>query len=211
MKWAIAANRGDLLEKKLSCITKYYLCSEHFSDDCFSDTPHNTRLKKTQNPINIPIPTIFKCNIDKYIPSSKRSGTDSSEENENAKRTPNYGSMNDFTMNRTREGISLESLSVFHDHHYNYPDISSCSASFFNDIEVSINDLSNENSFENIVDCDPLSNITDEIKNSYLLCRLCAKTYSSSEYLTDLATKPGIYEALNTLLPNQVSDLTEII
>lgn len=207
MKWAIAANRADLLEKKLSCITKYYLCSEHFSDDCFSDPPNNTRLNKSLYPLSIPVPTIFKCNIDKYIPNSKRSAdeTDSSEESEHVKRTPNYGSISDFSMNRTKEGISLESLSVFHDHHYNYPDISSCSASFFNDIEVSINDLSNENSFDNIVDCDPLTNITEDIQRSFLLCRLCAKTYSSTEHLTDLTTKPGIYETLNTLLPNQVN------
>lgn len=209
MKWAIAANRADLLEKKLSCITKYYLCSEHFSDDCFTDPPNNTRLKKTLYPLYIPVPTIFKCNIDKYIPNQKKNtpGTEYLEEAERSKRTPNYAPITDFSTNRNKEGISMESLSVFHDH-YNYPDISSCSASFFNDIAVSINDLSNENSFDNIdhiADCDALNQISNEIKYSFLICRLCAKTYSSAEHLKDLSTEPGIYETLSTILPNQVS------
>lgn len=208
MKWAKASNRADLLEKKLSCITKYYLCSEHFSDDCFIDPPNNTRLKKTLYPLSIPIPTIFRCNIEKYIPNAKRnnSGTEFAEEVERSKRTPNYGPINDFSpINRSKEGISMESLSVFHDH-YNYPDISSCSASFFNDIAVSINDFSNENSFDNIADC-PLPDITEEIQHSFLMCRLCAKTYSSGEHLKDFSSEPGIYDTLDSILPNQVSNM----
>ncbi|XP_055321475.1 uncharacterized protein LOC129577826 isoform X2 [Sitodiplosis mosellana] len=176
VKWANAANRADLLEKKLSCIT------------------------------NIPVPTIFKSNIEKYIPIVKRnaSGIESfAEDMERSKRTPNYGPINDFSlMNRSsKEGISMESLSVFHDH-YNYPDISG-SASFFNDIAVSINDFSNENSFDNIADC-PLPDITEEIQHSFLLCRLCAKTFSSGEHLKEFSTEPGIYETLDTILPNQI-------
>lgn len=149
-------------------------------------------MKKTLYPLNIPVPTIFKCNIDKYIP--RACGTDLAEDNERTKRTAN------------KEGISMESLSVFHDH-YNYADISSCSASFFNDISVNINDLSNENSFDNITDCHGLNNITEEIQHSYYICRLCAKTYSSIEHLTDLTSKPDIYDTLDTILPNQVNEM----
>lgn len=208
MKWAKAANRADLLEKKLSCITKYYLCAEHFSDDCFIDPPNNTRLKKTLYPLSIPVPTVFKSNIDKYIPNAKRSasGAEYAEEVERSKRTPNYGPINDFTPMNHSNQISMESLSVFHDH-YNYPDISSCSASFFNDIAVSINDLSNENSFDNIADC-PLPDIAEEIQHTFLMCRLCAKTYSSDEHLKEFTLEPGIYDTLDTILPNQVSQLT---
>lgn len=170
------------------------------------DPPNNTRLKKTLYPLNIPVPTIFKCNIEKFIPNSKRSASDneSPEDIDKTKRTPNYGPINDFSlMSRSKEGISMESLSVFHDH-YNYPDISSCSASFFNDIAVNINDLSNESSFDTIVDCVPLSDITNEMQ-SFLICRLCAKTYSSGEHLKDLSSEPGIYDTLDTILPNQVN------
>lgn len=68
-----------MLEKKLNSIIKYYLCSEHFTNDSFIDPPHNTRLKKTSHPVNIPIPTIFLCNIDKYIPCRKQSTNDEEE------------------------------------------------------------------------------------------------------------------------------------
>lgn len=202
VKWAVAANRADLLEKKLSSITKYYLCSEHFSDDCFVDSPNNSRLKKTLYPLNIPVPTIFKCNIEKYIPNSKKntSGTEFSEDSEGFKKMPNYGPINDYlSINRSKEGISMESLSVFHDH-YNYPDISSCSASFLNDITVGIN----ENSFGNIVDCSTLDDIRDEISHSFQVCRLCAKTYSSAEHLRNLSSEPGIFDNLNNILPDQI-------
>lgn len=160
--------------------------------------------------MSIPVPTIFKCNIEKYIPNAKRNANETeifAEDVERSKRTPNYGPINDFSssVNRSKEGgISMESLSVFHDH-YNYPDISSCSASFFNDIAAGINDFSNENSFDNIADC-PLPDITEEIQmNSFLMCRLCAKAYSSGDHVKDFSTEPGIYETLDTILPNQVS------
>lgn len=67
-EWAEAASRTDLLEKKLESITKYFLCAEHFTDDCFLDPPYNTRLKKTHHPLVIPIPTVFKSNFQKYVP-----------------------------------------------------------------------------------------------------------------------------------------------
>lgn len=63
------ARRDDLLEKSLNNIIKYFLCSEHFSDDCFLDPPYNTKLKKTSRPVTVPMPSIFKCNIDQYIKS----------------------------------------------------------------------------------------------------------------------------------------------
>lgn len=135
------------------------------------------------------VPTIFKCNIDQYIPHTKRSNSnDDTDDAERIKRQHSaYGS------------ISMESLSVFHDH-YNYADISSCSASFLNDIPGYINYLSNENSF----DCDPINNIIEEIPHIFN-CRLCAKSYTSTENLTDLSIKPTIYDKLHTILPNQVN------
>lgn len=57
-----------MLEKELNKLTKYYICSEHFEDDCFLDPETKTRLKKNLRPIKVPIPTIFKCNFDKVIP-----------------------------------------------------------------------------------------------------------------------------------------------
>ncbi|XP_062701747.1 THAP domain-containing protein 1 B isoform X2 [Aedes albopictus] len=65
--WAKAAGREDLLDKSLSNIIKYFLCSEHFSDDCFQDPPHNRKLKKTSRPVVVPIPTIFHNNFNECV------------------------------------------------------------------------------------------------------------------------------------------------
>ncbi|XP_038109216.1 THAP domain-containing protein 1-like [Culex quinquefasciatus] len=69
--WAKAASREDLLEKNLNNIVKYYLCSEHFTNDCFQDPPHNRKLKKTSRPtMVVPIPTIFRNNFDECVSKS---------------------------------------------------------------------------------------------------------------------------------------------
>lgn len=196
LKWAIAAGRPDLLEKKINCITKYYLCSEHFTKDCFMDPPANTRLKKKINPVCIPIPSIFKCNIDRYLPINAKSKPINEEEDDHRTLT-NDG----FLMNKAREGISLESLSVFHDH-YNYLDMSSCAASFLNnidDISLTMNDLSNENTFENIAECNPI-----DIESSNT-CRLCANMFLTSETLVELSSKPELCKRINVFIPNMVS------
>ncbi|KAG4079977.1 hypothetical protein HA402_006289 [Bradysia odoriphaga] len=65
--WCVAASREDLLEKPLNNIIKYHICSEHFTDDCFKDPHERKLLKKTSRPVNVPIPTIFKNNIDQFL------------------------------------------------------------------------------------------------------------------------------------------------
>lgn len=171
------------------------MCSEHFTKDCFQDAPRNTRLKKTINPVNIPIPSIFKCNIDRYIPNSKKSTDNTEYPDEDDNRTNDS-----LSMGKTREGMSLESLSVFHDH-YNYLDMSASFLNNIDDIAMSMNDLSNENSFDNIAHCDTLSDVNTDVH----VCRLCAKMYLATESLIDLSAKPNICKQLNDLIPNLVS------
>lgn len=65
--WAKLARRDDLLDKSLNNVIKYFLCSDHFTDDCFLDPPYKTKLKKTIRPVTVPMPSIFRCNIDQYI------------------------------------------------------------------------------------------------------------------------------------------------
>ncbi|KAJ6637190.1 hypothetical protein Bhyg_09918 [Pseudolycoriella hygida] len=65
--WCVAASREDLLEKPLNNIIKYHLCSDHFTDDCFKDPTERKLLKKTSRPVNVPLPTIFKNNIDQFL------------------------------------------------------------------------------------------------------------------------------------------------
>ncbi|XP_058467898.1 THAP domain-containing protein 1-like [Malaya genurostris] len=65
--WAKAAGREDLLEKSLNNIIKYFLCSEHFTDECFQDHPMNRKLKKSSRPVMVPIPTIFQNNFNECV------------------------------------------------------------------------------------------------------------------------------------------------
>lgn len=196
LKWAIAAGRPDLLEKKINCITKYYLCSEHFTKDCFLDSPENTRLKKTINPVNIPIPSIFKCNIDRYLPNTKKPSNSTEFHDEDDGRTL----ASDGLSMCKREGISLESLSVFHDH-YNYLDMSASFLNNIDDIAMGMNDLSNENSFDNIGNCTPLRDVDSGV------CRLCAKMFLSNDSLIELSSNPDICKRINAIIPNLVSKI----
>lgn len=67
-EWVIAAGRDDLLEKPLINLIKYSLCSEHFTDECFTNATR-TYLKKQSRPkVIVPIPTIFKNNIKEFVP-----------------------------------------------------------------------------------------------------------------------------------------------
>lgn len=196
----MAAGRSDLLDKKLSSITKYFLCSEHFENECFLDPPHNTRLKKTLNPVNIPVPSIFKGNITKYMPKPKPStSTGYAEDDDDADDVEDDKKMN--TLCRIREGLTLESLSVFHDH-YNYTDITNCASSFLNnvpDIPPNIG-VSVDLSAEGIFPDDVLHSVD---VNTLHICRLCAEKYASSENIVEISS--DVYDRLNVLVSNTVS------
>ncbi|XP_063705767.1 uncharacterized protein LOC134834892 [Culicoides brevitarsis] len=69
-KWAINAGREDLLDKPLNNICKYYLCSSHFTDDCFTDASRTHLRKQSRPTVIVPIPTIFENNITEFIPEA---------------------------------------------------------------------------------------------------------------------------------------------
>lgn len=69
-KWAIAAGRDDLLDKTLNNIIKYYLCSSHFTDDCFTDETRMHLKKQSRPKVVVPIPSIFKNNITEFFPDA---------------------------------------------------------------------------------------------------------------------------------------------
>lgn len=70
-KWLELAQRQDLMTKPLNTIIKYFLCSEHFTDDCFVDPQSRSRLKRSVRPFFAPLPSIFKSNIEQYIRTNK--------------------------------------------------------------------------------------------------------------------------------------------
>lgn len=65
------AGRNDLLDKKIGNLTKYYLCSDHFSREDFLnpdvDDKSFLRLKKIPS---VPIPSIFEDNLMKNVQSA---------------------------------------------------------------------------------------------------------------------------------------------
>lgn len=99
---------------------------------------------------------------------------------------------------RVREGLSLESLSVFHDH-YNYTDISNCASSFLSNVpdippNIDVNvDLATDGTFS-----DDSVNV-----NRFHICRLCAETFPSSENIVEIST--DVYDQLNDLISGTVS------
>lgn len=66
----MAAGRKDLLEKDIHRLIKYFLCSDHFEDDCFEDPVRRDKLIKTKRPVKVPLPTIFRCNFDEVVPKN---------------------------------------------------------------------------------------------------------------------------------------------
>lgn len=58
------AQREDLMNKLSVNLTKYYLCSVHFDNDCFTDTTHQ-KLNKTRQ--FVPTPTIFEDNFEDAV------------------------------------------------------------------------------------------------------------------------------------------------
>lgn len=78
--WARLARRDDLLDKSLNNIIKYFLCSEHFTDDCFVDPNERTKLRKTIRPVTVPLPSIFHCNIGQYIKNKSATAEQISDE-----------------------------------------------------------------------------------------------------------------------------------
>lgn len=55
------------MAKPLHQIIKYHLCSEHFADDCFHDPLTRSQLKIDTRNFKIPLPSIFKSNINHYM------------------------------------------------------------------------------------------------------------------------------------------------
>ncbi|CAO1428561.1 unnamed protein product [Diamesa serratosioi] len=68
-EWALRAQRDDLINKHSVNLTKYYLCSDHFDNDCFTDTTHQ-KLNKTRQ--FVPTPTIFENNFEDNVRTVNR-------------------------------------------------------------------------------------------------------------------------------------------
>lgn len=200
------------MEKKMSSIVKYFLCSEHFTSGCFADPPFNTRLKKTIRPeVSIPIPSIFENNIDKYIPKNVQLDVDTSEIIDDIS----------FNGNDLDECYNCEVPSDAHFLDTEMPDI--------NHSGIAINGLINDHSFVDIDSLDTLSDSYDFViegqtnlrifvpENSVdeetlsIMCRLCTAIFPADSGLSQISSVAELEPKLNILMPNMVScDSAEI-
>lgn len=210
--WATAAGREDLMEKKMSSVVKYFLCSEHFTSGCFDDPPYNTRLKKTVRPeVSVPIPSIFENNIDKYIPKNVQLNVDILSRNDEIS----------FDSNGLDECYNCEVPSDVHFLDSELPDI--------NHSGIAINAHTNEPTFIDIDAYDTLSDSYDfiiednvDLDESNLktipecdtqpmkiifMCRLCALIFLTDAELSQISNITGLEAKLNLLLPNLVNKL----
>lgn len=209
-KWAIAANRSDLLEKKLESITKYFLCAEHFTDDCFMDPPNNTKLKKTIYPVSIPIPTKFESNFSKYVPQRKTV--------EYVNVNNKFIRMNDANRYDIRAGgVSLLNKSARAIGERDVNEIRVIGVCSDGNIQFVNRDESNE---QNIDCCVPdnfdliieeecqesegkteLEQVIDMIN---VTCRLCANCFHTDDGLLNIFSDAQLAEKVNRVMPNSV-------
>lgn len=218
--WAKASGRDDLLEKTLKNLIKYYLCSEHFTDDCFT-SENKTNLKKTSRPITVPIPTIFESNIEQYVPKS-------------ATKTSNYifnckiESAKEYFIEKLVDEVQEETVQAEEDEDDNADQFQNyLIGTTLQNVEDSLQD-NEENEgiiyFQKVSNIDSLENFylkdggvdetmsiletvdtIDEPKELFATCRLCASEFTFDEVVSIFNTDFGIAEFLERLMPNEVS------
>jgi len=67
-KWAELAGRDDLADKRLENLTKYYLCSDHFSPEAFvNPNIEDKSFLRLNRTYEIPLPAIFEDNLMKNV------------------------------------------------------------------------------------------------------------------------------------------------
>ncbi|KAG5669098.1 hypothetical protein PVAND_016995 [Polypedilum vanderplanki] len=97
-EWARLAGRDDLAEKKLLNLTKYYLCSDHFTSKDFANpnVEDKSFLVLNRTPNFVPLPSQFENNLqknvevvmknaDKFVNYTKKEGTSMTNENKKLK------------------------------------------------------------------------------------------------------------------------------
>lgn len=213
-----------MVEKTLKNLIKYYLCSEHFTDDCFT-SDQKTNLKKTSRPITVPIPTIFESNIEQYVPKS-------------ATKTSNYifnksieSAKEYFIEENVQEEETIQAEEEEDDNADQFQNY--LIETTLQNVEDTLQD--NESN-EGIIYFQKVSNIDDPLDNFYLkddgdcvdetmsiletvdsidepkqlfaTCRLCASEFTFDEVVSIFNTDFGISEFLDRLMPNEVSCFT---
>lgn len=214
-----------LFLQPLNNIIKYHICSEHFTDDCFKDPHERKLLKKTSRPVNVPIPTIFKNNIDQFL--SKNSCTNISNVDQTLTQLSSIDCVGVGSGVAELTSVQIlddDSLYLGKSQEYDIDGMEAyCLATNAegpiqiyrnNDVEFMME--------ERLEDDEPVDDIYDEFAEDVKynacdtvvvkdldyenVCRLCADTVTNSSDMVDLFT-PSLRQSLdhiNKLLPKQV-------
>ncbi|GAB0094179.1 THAP-type domain-containing protein [Sergentomyia squamirostris] len=206
-KWLTAAGRDDLLSTKpLKQLIKYFICAEHFEDNCFVSGSQRMVLRKQMHPLEIPIPTIFKSNIEKFVSKYAPLNIDSTPVQTQSRRRKRSRQRHD---ELPEEKANDESITIYNleveTHKIDERDSESIEIYAF---ESSIeglddpeehevqSDVKEEAQLEEIHILDPMlwHNYTHS-------CRLCSKSHSSMKLLP-IFQDAKITEMLSMILPN---------
>lgn len=183
--------------KDLNRLIKYYLCSEHFEEDCFHDPKARDKLKKSKRPVKVPIPTIFKCNFDDVIPKNRHTTVSYGNPRRAAKserESPDVievvveeaSSGNCFKNEREpvitlkRRGAAVEVFNVAH--------------KLLSDEEVSIGEEEEQHTVDEIILCTSMD-----------VCRLCGSIFDLTDDELDVIFENAeTLHRLNTLMPGEI-------
>uniref|UniRef100_A0A6B2EAN9 Uncharacterized protein n=1 Tax=Phlebotomus kandelakii TaxID=1109342 RepID=A0A6B2EAN9_9DIPT len=191
-KWLTAAGRDDLLPKPLIKLVKYFICSDHFEPDCFIPGSKKSILKKQMHPLEIPVPTIFKSNIDKFVPKALQGSSPEASVHESVIPVPSSPrrehritqlkviNHEDFNVSETVEEVPEDSMNI----------------ADYEILEEECREMDEED--DNPSQKDVFAN----------LCRLCAQKVETSEniQLVPIFRRKDIVEMLNAILPNVIQE-----
>ncbi|XP_055697034.1 uncharacterized protein LOC129798086 [Phlebotomus papatasi] len=188
-KWLTAAGREDLLSKPLLKLVKYFICSDHFEADCFLPGSKRSVLKKQMHPLEIPVPTIFKSNIDKFVPK----GLLTNPQDESFQDQPSTPS--DSKATNSPPKIKILNQTIFRTD-VTYDELEPIEASDFEILEECL---------ETNEDEDPETGRQAYFAN---LCRLCSQKVDPNENfrLVPIFKRKDIVDMLNVILPNVIQE-----
>jgi hypothetical protein len=175
-EWANAAGRPDLCKKTINAIIKYTLCADHFSDDCFHDPEHKTRLKKRMvNKVHawVPLPTIFQDNFEECAKETSKILRKASESTDQVILEQSYT-----LAQNTKDSTDAEAA---------------------NDVHGEI--VEDEVSMVQVEILDEPYDCSTVVVN---ICRLCIECYSEDTSMVDIFSTPSLANGVELLLPGMV-------
>ncbi|XP_059612105.1 uncharacterized protein LOC132258696 [Phlebotomus argentipes] len=180
-KWLTAAGREDLLSKPLIKLVKYFICSDHFEPHCFYPGSKKTILRKQTHPLEIPIPTIFKSNIEKFVPKALLNSPEASSRDETE---------TEASSKLTKMKVLNEKMFIAEEDHLEdtNPDM------------VDFEMLEEENLVKDEEDAEEEKDVFANV------CRLCSKKIetNASIQLVPIFRRKDIVKMLNVILPNVI-------